>query len=298
MGAVILGPMRGLRPLLNPAHRSGIHAQHRVAAICTAADVLQRGLKQLQPQTIPASELRSQFVTHGFCHVPNYIDERTRMALLSEAAACKDRFQSTESHTIYQEEKDTQAFADEHVRNIEVESSKLIIDYDRAGLDGLRHLYEEDRTLELVQQVVGVDRLYRSTCSYNAAYFNIFNQGDGLGWHFDRSAFGVNLILQMPEEGGMFEFHHNTRSEADPWAFDRVQSLIDGSADGAPVTSTGSNPIAAGSLVIFNGQHSLHRVTPIEGAVPRINIIFTFEREADVPTNPYMLEKFFGRRVS
>ena len=59
-----------------------------------------------------------------------------------------------------------------------------------------------------------------------------------------------------------------------------------------------TNPIAAGSLVIFNGQHSLHRVTPIEGSVPRINIIFTFEREADVPTNPYMLEKFFGRRVS
>ena len=125
--------MRGLGPLLDPAHRSGIHAQHGVAVICTAAGVLQRGLKQLQPQAIPASELRSQFLTHGFCHVPNYIDERTRIALLSEAAACKDRFQSTESHTIYQEEK-TQAFADEHVRNLEVESSKWIIDYDRAGV--------------------------------------------------------------------------------------------------------------------------------------------------------------------
>ena len=45
-----------------------------------------------------------------------------------------------------------------------------------SGLDGLRHLYEEERTLELVQQVVGVERLFRSTCSYNAAYFNLSNQ--------------------------------------------------------------------------------------------------------------------------
>ena len=39
--------------------------------------------------------------------------------------------------------------------------------------------------------------------------------GDGLGWHFDRGSFGVNLVIQQPLEGGNFEYHPNTRTTED-----------------------------------------------------------------------------------
>ena len=39
-----------------------------------------------------------------------------------------------------------------------------------------------------------------------------------------------------------------------------------------------------------------HRVTPVlPGATPRINIIFTYEKEVGAMGSDYVLRKFFGR---
>ena len=57
--------------------------------------------------------------------------------------------------------------------------------------------------------------------------YNGYYDGHGLGWHFDRSEFGVNLVLAEPTEGGTFDYHRNTRDDvADPWAFDTVGKII------------------------------------------------------------------------
>ena len=52
--------------------------------------------------------------------------------------------------------------------------------------------------------------------------------------------------------------------------------------------------VGPGSLVIFSGRESLHRVTPV-GEGTRMNAIFTFEKEAGARPNSYSLQKFFGR---
>lgn len=47
-----------------------------------------------------------------------------------------------------------------------------------------------------MQTVVGIPELHLSICPFNSAMYNGYYDGDGLGWHFDRSEFGVNLVLQ------------------------------------------------------------------------------------------------------
>jgi hypothetical protein len=37
--------------------------------------------------------------------------------------------------------------------------------------------------------------------------YNGYYHGDGLGWHFDLSEFGVNLVLQEPSGGGTFDYN-------------------------------------------------------------------------------------------
>ena len=44
--------------------------------------------------------------------------------------------------------------------------------------------------LALVQRIVSPETesksLYLSDCPFNAAYYNMYREGDGLGWHFDK----------------------------------------------------------------------------------------------------------------
>ena len=115
----------------------------------------------------------------------------------------------------------------------------------------------------------------------NAAYYNEFGQGDGLGWHFDRSRFGVNLVLQQPGAGGDFQIHHNTRTELDMYPFGTVGKILGG--DLSEVVTVGG--VGAGSLVLFSGRSSLHRVTPITASPPRINTILTFEEQPGQKAN-------------
>jgi len=45
--------------------------------------------------------------------------------------------------------------------------------------------------LSLVQDIASpAQQLFPSACPYNAAYYNMYSKGDGLGWHFDKGEFG------------------------------------------------------------------------------------------------------------
>lgn len=75
-------------------------------------------------------------------------------------------------------------------------------------------MYNSEEFISFLSNVLNTSKpLYKSACEYNAAYYNIFHKGDGLGWHFDRSDFGVALELQLAsfskkhqkDGGGHFE---------------------------------------------------------------------------------------------
>lgn len=102
------------------------------------------------------------------------------------------------------------------------------------------------------------------------------------------------MVLQAAEDGGEFELHFGTRSDDDPWAFDTVESIINGGDSPPTLLKINAGP---GSLVLFAGKYNLHRVTPVtnNSRIPRINIIVHFERTAGVKLSAYSLKKFFGR---
>ena len=151
--------------------------------------------------------------------------------------------------------------------------------------------------------------LFLSGCPHNAAYYNIYNDGDGLGWHFDRSDFGVNLELQTAKVGGDFEICLDTKTSGAPWSFGKVASILQSTPRSLSYhdrTSTTQRRkiqedsknrdkvVGPGSLVIFAGSNNLHRVTPVQGDSSRINAIMTYERKENQKMNAYSLKKFFG----
>ena len=207
-----------------------------------------------------------------------------------------DSFYSTEAHTIYQDDP-IAALGPSHARNILQRSSKRIADLAACGgaTSHLGAVYSRRSLRELLRSCAGLPALYPSACPYNAAYYNSYGVGDGLGWHFDRSAFGVCIVLQSPGAGGRFEFHHGTRAPdgvGRDAEYRRVEAIARGADRRGVVAVEGVGP---GSLVVFAGRDSLHRVSPVTAGPARINAILTYEAHPDQRLGAYTLAKFFGR---
>jgi hypothetical protein len=96
------------------------------------------------------------------------------------------------------------------------------------------------------------------------------------------------LLLQTPSAGGAFEYLRDLRSEEDP-NYDGVAALLNGELD------TTLCPQDAGTLNVFRGVNTAHRVTPVEGEIPRINAVLTY---FDAPGRKFSAEEhlgFYGR---
>lgn len=238
--------------------------------------------------------LRESLKTKGYAHIPNFISSRDASNLADESQNLRSTaFRSTQSHTIYQLSKD-ESFDDDHVRNRLMSSKKSIIDNAKLPpTSSLNTLYNRSDFKELIRRITDSEQLFISGDDYNSCYLNIYSKGDGLGWHFDNSAFGVNLLLSDPKEGGEFEIDEELTREAgdssDKFNFKRAEGIIEGRVKVKVVEE-----LKAGSLCLFAGVNSLHRVRSVKEG-ERVNAIFTFENRPGVKMNAYGLNKFFGR---
>lgn len=72
-------------------------------------------------------------------------------------------------------------------------------------------------------------------------------------------------------------------------AFERVAAVLEGNE---PVKTLVFNP---GALVLFRGRNALHRVTPTEGPVTRLLVVFAYNDAPGIGLSPSALSTFYGR---
>ena len=116
-----------------------------------------------------------------------------------------------------------------------------------------------------------------------------YREGEALNWHFDRSEFTTTLLLQAPEQGGEFEYRTDLRSEEDP-NYAGVAALLEGRD-----AELKRLQLKAGTLNVFRGKNTAHRVTPVQGSVDRMIAVFSY---CDKPGVMFSAEErmgFYGR---
>ena len=116
-----------------------------------------------------------------------------------------------------------------------------------------------------------------------------YHAGEALNWHFDRSEFTTTLLLQAPHAGGDFQYRQGLRTDSDP-NYDGVADLL-GGRDQAVTTL----PLAPGTLNVFKGKNTAHRVTPVEGDRDRIIAVFSYYEDAGVMFSEAERIGFYGR---
>jgi hypothetical protein len=116
-----------------------------------------------------------------------------------------------------------------------------------------------------------------------------YHAGEALNWHFDRSEFTTTLLLQAPEKGGDFAFRTGLRSDDNP-NYDGVARLLEGRDTEAKTVH-----LTAGTLNVFRGKNTAHRVTPVEGDRERIIAVFSYYEKQGVMFSDEDRFRFYGR---
>jgi len=155
----------------------------------------------------------------------------------------------------------------------------------------LNQLYNSDLMLDFLSAVTE-QPIYRNQDPYQSLNISVMNQGGCQQWHFDSGDMVITLLLQEPEGGGIFEYAPAIRTEMDE-NFDAVQRVLEG--DSKQVIR---NRLQAGTLSLFRGHYSLHRVTAVAGERQRLQAILGYSTKPDLLGSKESSILHYGPRVA
>jgi len=233
---------------------------------------------------------REQLRARGACELEGFV----RAAAVAEtvrgvAALEADAFRTETTHNLEFSGREAELDPDDPLR-IQVRSAKGLVAYDQIPADSpLRAVYESDVLTRFVGAALEIEPIYRQADEIGALNVMFYGAGDELGWHVDNADFVVTLMLRASTEGGAFEYVPLLRSPDDPNP-DGVRALLTGDRTGVRTLSP-----EPGTLALFRGRRSPHRVTPVTGAAPRINAVLSYAAEPDARLSASARRIFFGR---
>ena len=134
--------------------------------------------------------------------------------------------------------------------------------------------------------------VYRNQDRYQSLNISLMNAGGCQQWHFDSGLMVTTLLLQAPEAGGVFEYVPDLRSDESE-NFEQVQQVLDGDSNRVKRLK-----LEAGTLSLFRGHYSMHRVTEVEGNRTRIQAILGFSTTPDLQGNLDSSILHYGPRVA
>jgi hypothetical protein len=116
-----------------------------------------------------------------------------------------------------------------------------------------------------------------------------YRDGEALNWHFDRSEFTTTLLLQEPSGGSEFQYRSDLRSDSNP-NYDGVVRLLEGKDKDVKTLK-----LSAGTLNVFKGKNTLHRVTSAKGPRERYIAVFSYYERPGVMFSKDEQIGFYGR---
>ncbi len=240
-----------------------------------------------------AAAARAQVAEVGYAELPAFVTPEAIAALVADAEAHTARaHRSTGPGTAYLELPDEEAFAEDHPRRRWMPYDVGAVAYDLIALDSpLRAVYESDAVLRLIEAILDRGELHRYADPFGALNLAVMGDGDQLQWHFDQTDFVVSLAVQSADEGGAFEVLPKVRT-ADEERYDLVEAVLDG--DHAGVVTVAMVP---GTLLVFEGRRSLHRVSPIAGPTLRHVGLLGYDTSPGTQSSELLRAIRYGRTV-
>ncbi|MEO0486503.1 MAG: 2OG-Fe(II) oxygenase [Pseudomonadota bacterium] len=227
----------------------------------------------------------------GVLALPSFIRPAALAAMEAEAEAGRaEAYFCAQSHSVYLTPPDD-TFPLDHPRNRQVVSSKGCICDDRvADTSPLRALYDAPEFRAFVKAATGEAELHPYADPLSSINIHYAERGQELGWHFDNSSFAITLLIQKPDAGARFEYVKDLRdADAGEMNYEGVAELLDGTLTPSVLT------MEPGTLVLFRGRNSLHRVSPNESDRTRMLAVLAYNSEPGMSLSESARMTFYGR---
>jgi len=239
-----------------------------------------------------AEKCRQQYIDTGLCMLPGFILPAALETLAAEAGAISDQaYFCKNTHNAYLTDDDAELPEDD-VARIQEQTYVGSVPYDCIGEGAaLRRLYRWDPLKDFIGHVLGKQEFHRFADPLGALSINVFVDGGEHGWHFDESEFTVTLMLQPPEQGGEFEYVPQIRG------LDNEKELVAGILAGGR-EGVVRLPFTAGTLLIFGGRQTIHRVTRVKGERPRLVPVLCYSEKPGMTNSESVRKLFWGRADS
>jgi hypothetical protein len=233
---------------------------------------------------------RAQLAADGACELPGFLAAESAALLAREAAELAPlAHHSRVEGTVYLDLPDETRPAGDP-RRVTGANAVGAVAYDLFPPDsGIRAVYEWPALRAFVAACLEVPQVYPYADPMGALNLAVMRAGDELAWHFDQTDFVVSIALVPSTSGGDFEFVPRIRRPDDE-RLDAVAAVLAG--DGADVRRL---PMSPGTLLLFEGRYSLHRVTPIEGDVARLVALLAYDTKPGTVSTPLLRLVRYGR---
>ena len=233
---------------------------------------------------------RAQLRETGACEVPGFLTAAGLETVRADAQALASTAYRGEGYgTAYLELPDF-ALPEDHPRRWIGRAAVGVVAYDMFPPDSpLRRLYEWDPFMRFIEAVLERGVLHRYADPLGALNLAVMGDGDELQWHFDQTDFVVSLAVQDADEGGDFEVAPRIRSAADE-RYEAVGAVLRGERDDVVRL-----PMTPGTLLIFEGRHSVHRVSRIAGATDRLVGLLAYDTKPGTCSTELLRLARYGR---
>ena len=178
---------------------------------------------------------------------------------------------------------------DNHPALVQFKTVNHTVCSDQIRDNVLIELYEWQPFADFLAAVMKKARLYPMDDEISRLNVMGYSAGESLNWHFDRSEFTTTLLLQAPESGGEFQYRTGLRTDTDP-NYDGIGEFL--ASDQNNVITV---PLMAGTLNVFRGKNTLHRVTPVAGKLQRVITVFSYYENPGVKFSDEEKIGFYGR---
>lgn len=233
---------------------------------------------------------RRQFQEEGICVLPGFLAPGVVKTLRGELEMLiDDAFWSTTHSTVYLRPGNLR-YPAEHPRRKVWPTRMGTLAQDQLGAgSALRRLHGSPDFRDFVGAVVGAGTLHEYADGLTSVNVLIFRQGDQLGWHFDESEYAITLLLKSASVGGRFEYAPRLRGSGRD-SDGAIASLLAGQRGICAL-----DDLEPGALVLFRGDQSLHRVTPVEGGAPRMVAVLSYDNRPGVRLSEHDRLLLYGR---
>jgi hypothetical protein len=236
------------------------------------------------------SRCRKDLATDGMFNLVGLIKPETAAAAAAEIKPImeKEAFTHKREHNIYFK-REIPGLAPDHpaLKLCETVNHTLCADQLDTGI--VMQVYQFEPLAAFIADCMGKDQLHLMADPLARVNVMAYREGEALNWHFDRSEFTTTLLLQAPQKGGDFVYRTDLRTNEDP-NYDGVAKLLNGQDPEEKVLE-----VTAGTLNVFKGKNTAHRVSPVVGDRQRLIAVFSYYENPGVVFTKEDQIGFYGR---